>query len=381
MINNKKILSLMLVVMLVITSLVGCAGDGGGGESDTIKIAVAGPQTGDYAEYGIGFKNAVELMAEEWNEKGGVLDKKIEVVVYDDKNDGEEAATIAEKIASDKEIVGVIGHFASGVAMAATPGYQEAGMVNISPSASHPDFTDEGDYIFRNNTVIDIESQAALDIATDIIGKQKIGILSVRTDWGTSTAEITKGLIEESGAELVDHQEVVDGTVDFSPNISKLEDAGAEVIIVAAMYNTLAPLASQYKAVNPDIELVGFSNAYSQQLIDLAKENAENIHFPTQFFDGSEEENISSFVNAYSERTGSNPSSLTAQAYDSAGLIFTAIENGESFERESIRDELAKISYEGVTGHTEFNEFRDSVRPFTVVKIENGDFVAVDSLK
>lgn len=371
--SYKRILSLFLVVILAAGVLSGCGAKG----SSTIKIAVAAPLTGDYAEYGTGFKNAVELMVAEWNENGGVLGKKIEVVPYDDKNNGEEAATIAEKIASDDNIVAVIGHFASGVCMAASPKYQESGIINISPSASHPDFTLEGDYIFRNNTVISIEAKAGVEIATNVYGKTKIGLLSVKTDWGTSTAEITKGLIAEAGATVVAHEEVVDGTVDFSPNISKLHSAGSEVIIVAAMYNTLAPLATQYKAVNPDIKFVGFSNAYSQQLIELAKENAEDIHFPTQFFDGSTDPEIVKFVTAYNEKYGSNPSSLTAQAYDSAGIILTAIKNANSTDRAKVRDEIANIEYQGVTGFTKFDELRNSVRPFTIVKIENGEFKEV----
>jgi branched-chain amino acid transport system substrate-binding protein len=371
-----KLVALAAISTMILPVLAGC-GSKAPAQEGPIKIAVAAPQTGDYAEYGTGFKNAVNLMAEEWNAKGGVLGRTIEVVVYDDKNNGEEAATIAEKIASDDSISAVIGHFASGVAMAATPKYQETGIVNISPSASHADFTKEGNFIFRNNTVISIESKAAVEIALNTLGKKKIGVLSVKTDWGTNTAGIVKKLITELGGELVDHQEIVDGTVDFSPNISQLSSAGAEVVIVAAMYNTLAPLATQYKAVNKDIQFVGFSNAYSQQLIELAKENAEGIHFPAQFFSGSAKPEVSKFVEAYKAKYGSTPSSLTAQAYDSMGIILTAIQNAKSTDRAKIRDEVEKIEYSGVTGATKFNENRDSVRPFTVVKIEGGKFVEV----
>jgi len=143
------------------------------------------------------------------------------------------------------------------------------------------------------------------------------------------------------------------------------------------MYNTLAPLATQYKAVDKDIQFVGFSNAYSQQLIELAKENAEGIHFPAQFFSGSAKPEVSKFVEAYKAKYGSTPSSLTAQAYDSMGIILTAIQNAKSTDRAKIRDEVEKIEYSGVTGATKFNENRDSVRPFTVVKIEGGKFVEV----
>ncbi|SKC84870.1 ABC transporter substrate-binding protein [Maledivibacter halophilus] len=374
----KRTISILIVIMLIMTTFTGCGQKSGSSkDSEVVKIAVVGPLTGDFAEYGTGFKNAVELMVEQWNEDGGVIGKKIEVVAFDDKNSGEEAASIAEKIASDKDIVGVVGHFASGVCMAASPTYQEVGIVEVSPSASHPDYTKEGDFIFRNNTVIDVESGVAVDLATKTIGKKKVGILSVKTDWGTNTAAITKELVEEAGGTVVDHQEVVDGTIDFSPNVSKLKDAGAEVVIVAAMYNILAPFASQYKAVNPDIELVGFSNAYSQQLINLAKENAENIHFPTIFFHGSEDEAVSSFVKIYEEKYGSIPSSLTAQAYDSTGILLAAIETANKVDRAAVKDELYKMTYPGVTGETKFDENGDAIKVFTNVKVENGKFVEV----
>lgn len=142
------------------------------GSEDTIKIAVAGPMTGDNSEYGIGFNNAATMMAEQWNEKGGVLDKEIEIIAYDDKNTSEEATTIAQKIVSDKEAAGVIGHFASGVCMTAAPIYQENGIIEISPSSSHPDYAGIGDYIFRNNTIISKEAAASVDIAINDLGKK-----------------------------------------------------------------------------------------------------------------------------------------------------------------------------------------------------------------
>lgn len=369
----KKTVALLLVVMLITSMLAGCQSQA----SDKIKIAVVGPLTGDFAEYGTGFKNAVELQVEEWNKNGGVLGQEIELVVFDDKNNGEEAATIAEKIVADKDIKAVIGHFASGVCMAASPTYQEAGIINISPSASHPDFTKEGDFVFRNNTVINVEAEFAVDLAVNTLNKKKVGILSVKTDWGTGTAEITKGLVAQAEGMVVDHQEVVDGTIDFGPNITRLDEAGADVIIVVAMYNTLAPFATQYKTVNPDIELVGFSNAYSQQLIELAKENAENIHFPTIFFHGSTDETVASFVSAYESKYGSSPSSLTAQAYDSAGIVLKAIEAAGKVDRKVMKEELYKMTYPGVTGETKFDQAGDAVKIFTAVKIENGRFIEV----
>lgn len=367
----KRILSFTLILVMLVSTLMACSSS-----SDTIKVAIAAPMTGDFAEYGTGFKNAVELIAKEYNDNGGVLGKTIEIVSFDDKNSGEEAASIAERIASDDSISAVVGHFASGVCMSASPTYQEVGIVEISPSASHPDYSSEGDYIFRNNSLINVEAKETLSIASEVFGAKKVAILSVKTDWGTSTASILKDdLIKEfPELEIVAHEEVVDGTVDFSPTVTALSAENPDTIIVCAMYNTLGPFASQYKDVNPDINLVGFSNAYSAQLIELAKEDAEGIALPAIFFHNSTDPKIADFVSAYEEAYGSVPSSLTAQAYDSMGMIFEAIKSAESADREAIKDALYKLSYDGVSGKTVFNEKGDAQKTFNWLIIENGEF-------
>src|SRR5690625_1332253 len=117
--------------------LTACGGNGqdqggGGSDEDAIRIAIAAPMTGDNSEYGIGFANAAELMAEKWNEEGLIEGKKIVIEKYDDKNSPEEGVTVANKIASDGGIPVVIGHFASGVCLAAAPVYQENGIIERS---------------------------------------------------------------------------------------------------------------------------------------------------------------------------------------------------------------------------------------------------------
>ena len=136
--NRKRAILVAVLSTAALSLLAGCgntkkeANNTDKANADTVKIAVAGPMTGDNSEYGIGFANAAEMKAEEWNEKGGVLGKQIEIVKYDDKNTSEEATTIAQKIVSDGTAAGVIGHFSSGVCMTAAPIYQENKMIEIS---------------------------------------------------------------------------------------------------------------------------------------------------------------------------------------------------------------------------------------------------------
>lgn len=344
--------------------------------SESIKIAVVGPLTGDNAEYGLGFVQAAEMKAEEFNKSGGVLGKKIVIEKFDDKNSPEEGVSVANKIVSAKDIKAVIGHFASGVCMAAAPLYNENKILEISPSASHPDYSSIGEYIIRNNTIINKEAAASIDIAVDKFNKKKVGIISIKTDWGVSTAAIVKQLIDkrQDGAKVVAHEEVIEGSDDYRPAITKLKEAGTEVVIAVGMYNLLAPVAKQYKEVDPDIKLVGFSNAYSQYLLELGGKSVEGVAFPVIFFSKSNEENIKTFVHDFKEKYGNEPSALTAQAYDSVGVYLQAVAKVGSQDPEKVKNAVLELEYEGVTGHTKFDKNGDVEKAFTYVVIENGQF-------
>ena len=128
--------------------------------------------------------------------------------------------------------------------MTAAPIYQENKVIEISPSASHPDYSGIGDYIFRNNTIISKEAAASIDIAVNDLGKKKVGIISIMTDWGTNTSSIIKELIEKTDAKVVAHEEVMEGSDDYTPAITKLNEAGADVVICCGMYNLVAPVAT-----------------------------------------------------------------------------------------------------------------------------------------
>ncbi len=372
----KKIISLAFIIVLALSVLSGCAASGKKSEDGPIKIAVAFPMTGDNAEYGKSFLLAAQIKVDEWNAAGGVLGRTIELVNYDDKNSGEEAASIAQKIVSDPSIIGVLGHFSSGVSMVAAPIYDENKLIEISNTASHPDYSSIGKYIFRNNSVISSEFRVIEEIIAEDLELTKVGIVAIKTDWGTTSGKIAAEIINNnSKLSMVAHEEVLEGSDDYSLVIAKLKEAGAEVVISVGMYSLIAPLAKQYKAVDPDIQVIGLSNAYAQQLIELGGEAAEGILFPVSFYADSEEEQVRKFVDAYKEKFGSEPSALAAQAYDSIGILLEAVKQNGSTEKESLRDTLNKITYPGITGETKFDEIGDAAKIYTKLIVRDGKFV------
>ncbi len=374
----KNKLTMVALILVLVLSFSACGGKSGGDSAsgDTIRIAVAAPQTGDNSEYGIGFANAAMLMAEKYNADGGINGKKLVIEKFDDKNSPEEGVSVANKIVSEKNIPVVIGHFSSGVCLAAAPSYNENKIIEISPSASHPDYSSVGNFIFRNNTIINKEAKASVDIAVNDLGKSKIGIISIKTDWGVSTSNIVKEIVKNDfpGAEVVAHEEVIEGSDDYRPSIKNLNDAGTEVVICVGMYNLVAPVAKQYKEINKDIAIVGFSNAYSQQLLELGGEAIEGVAFPVIFFSESDDKMVQDFVKEYNEKYGSDPSALTAQAYDSVGIFAEAVKKVGLDDPDKLRDAIASLEYNGVTGKTKFDEKGDVDKTFTKVTVKDGKF-------
>ena len=114
-----------------------------------VKIGLSAPLTGDWAEYGADFKRSVSMVFDKVNNEGGINGKKIVLVVADSRGDAKESVLIAEKFVADPTIIAQIGDFSSSCTMAAAPVYEQAKMVQISPTASHQDWTKKGEFMFR----------------------------------------------------------------------------------------------------------------------------------------------------------------------------------------------------------------------------------------
>jgi len=345
---------------------------------ETVTLGISFPLTGDVANYGIAFSEAAQLHVDQINEAGGCGDYLLAVNKKDDKLSGEEAATIAEIYVNDPNIVGVVAGYYSGVIMAATPTYQDYGLPLISPCSSHPDFTSQGDYIFRNNSLNITETRSTVDIVQNYLKGKKVGILATNNDWGLSTGKVIREVIEEEGVmEVVAYEEVMPGVDDFSIPIANFIDAGADTIIAAAVHDILVPFLKQYKALDPEIMVGAFANLYNYDVIEVGGDTMNGVVFGVAYTNESSDPDVIAFRDAFLARTGNLPDSLSAQTYDSVGMFCEAISKVGA-DRSAIKDYLTTIEYDGVMGMTKFDENRTAVKSMIKMQIQNGDFVILD---
>ena len=129
----------VLIVSVAILSSLGCTRQ----DDNVIRIGAAGPMTGDQSKMGMDLKNAVELVVAEWNEKGGVLGKKIVMLAGDDQADPKQAVSIANKFINQKAVA-LVGHWNSSCSIPASKYYNDANMVMISPATTNPQLTLQG---------------------------------------------------------------------------------------------------------------------------------------------------------------------------------------------------------------------------------------------
>ncbi|NLM03447.1 MAG: ABC transporter substrate-binding protein [Clostridiales bacterium] len=383
----KRFIAILLLLTLVGVVLTGCTADSpvgkdsSGDSNDPIYFAWYGPMTGDSKQYGDTEKVAVELALEKINdENGGVLGgRKIIVDFFDDKNDAKEAVTIANKIIGENKYLAVIGGFGSTPSMAAAPLYEEAQIINYSPTSSHADFSSLGEFIFRNTPTQALETAAYADYVYDELGIRTVAILNVNDDWGNNIARIFTETFEGKGGKIVSTESYIPNqTTDFTPMISKAKHLKPEAFFPVAYYQDSANILKQADSLGFEAQMILSSSTLKQELIDLAGELANGCFLMNSYTPDIDTDRFKEVVAAYKERTGKEGDAFLMQTYDVVMQLATAIEEAGTDDPVEVRDALANMKdYECLAGTYAMNEVGDAVRPLQPIRIIDGQFVNI----
>ncbi len=351
--------------------------------ADPIVIGFSAPLTGDYAEYGNNFKRAIDLHVEQINEAGGVAGRPLEIVESDDRSESAQTTAIAQRYVNDEAIMAVIASFASTPSMAAAPIYQRGGLVQLCPSCSHPDYTKIGDHMFRNTTTQEIEAPEIANYVVEDMGAETVMVVYRQDDWGLSASSNFIARAEELGAEIVANEAFLETERDFRPVITQIRALNPDVLHVAMFFTEASILAQQLAAAGIETPVVTSTSMFNPQYIVLGGEAVEGHIIPATFFSGNPDPDVQAFVTEYESRYGIPADSFAAIAYDSVGILASAmqyvVDNGGEIDRASIQEAMfAMEPYKGVSGEAAFNEVGDVVKQITWLTIENGEFKTID---
>ena len=187
------ILATLLAVALALLTVAGCGGGSSSSSSSpsatAFKFGAAGPMTGQYAAYGTSHKQGAEIAVEELNAAGGVNGGQASYVIGDDLADPQQAVLVAQKFIDDTSIVFVDGHMFSGATIAAGAKYQAAGLPMISPSATNPDISTLGNFVWRICMTDSFQGQGLAKYSVETLSKKNVAIIYDNSDYGRGLAD------------------------------------------------------------------------------------------------------------------------------------------------------------------------------------------------
>ncbi len=343
----------------------------------TLKLGFAGALTGGSAEQGTRQNAAMTLAVEEYNAARGPEDPIVEIVAYDDMADPKEAATVANKLASDPDVVAVIGHTNSSCTLAGAPIYNEAGLVDITTGSSSPKISDAGEYIFRTWNSDAYTAKFNVTALLDM-GCENIGIMYENNDYGLGGYNVAVQTLEAVGKEPVVSEAILLGeTKDFSTIITKMKDAGVDGVYAVADETELGLFASQSAAQNfkPKITSAG---TYSDVVIEIGGDAANGMYGTTPFNASNLPPLVEAFFENFWKRFAAEGMTTTdtssPPAYIGTQVILDAIRAG-NYDRESIKNYLTGLTWDSIVGTLTFDENGDVHMPLSLMTIENGEFV------
>ncbi len=345
--------------------------------ADTVRIGLSAPITGNYAEYGENFKYSVTMAAEKINAAGGLLGKKVEIVVMDSKGDPKEAALIAQKFVQDSSIAAEIGDFTSTACLAAAPIYERAKMVQLSPTASHPDFAKSGEYMFGIVGTQDAEGPFNVKyIAQEYMALKNVAVIYINNDWGHVTKDRFVKAAEKFNLKVTGEQPFMESEKDYAAILNKLRQANPDGLCVAAMYNEASLIARQIRKMGWNVKLLAPSSVFSAKLIELGGEAVEGIVTNTFFALEDKDPAVQGFIAEFEKVAGRKPNLHAACAYDSMMMLADAIKRANSADRTAIRNALAETKdFSGITGKLTFTKVGDIERKYKVMVVEKGQWV------
>jgi branched-chain amino acid transport system substrate-binding protein len=380
--SKARALAIALGFVLVI-ALAACGSDegGSGGSSAAasvpFKIGVAGPMTGQYATYGASHKAGAELAMEELNAAGGVNGGEVSISIGDDLGDPKEAVLVAQKFIDDSDIVVVDGHQFSGATIAAAGKYQPAGLTMITPSATQPDITDMGDFIWRICMTDAVQGKGLADYSVGTLGLKNVAIMYDNSDYGRGLADAYEEGIKAAGGSVVEKQQYTTGDTDFKAQLTKIKGANPELLFLSGYYPEGSKIAQQAKELGLDVQMLGSDGYASDELPKLGGAAVEGMLVSTFFDYTKDDPAVQKFVDAYKAKyEGANPDWFVANSYDVVMLAAAAAKKAGSNDRTAINDALGSIgTYQGISGPITFDENGDVIKPLSIVIVENGSLV------
>ena len=333
--------------------------------ADVIKIAHVGPTSGAIAHLGKDNENGARLAIEELNAKGvmiGGKKMKIELVTEDDAADPKQGTAVAQKLV-DAKVQGVIGHLNSGTSIPASKLYSDAGIPQISPSATNPKYTRQGFKTTFRVVADDVHLGGTLGrYALKEMKGKAIAVIDDRTAYGQGVAEEFKKAVEAAGGKILAHEFTTDKATDFTPILTTIKGKKPDLIFFGGMDAVAGPMLKQIKQLGLKVKFAGGDGICSSELAKLAGDamaDGQVVCAEAGGVDGDAKTSMEDFGKKFKAKFNADVQVYAPYVYDAVNVMVAAMVKADSADPAKYLPVLAKIEHKGITGNIAFDDKGD----------------------
>lgn len=377
----KKRVGFLLMPLAIAGLVAGCGGGGQKSDSgDTIKVGANLEMTGGSANFGLSGSNGAKLAVEEFNAKGGLNGKKVELIIADNKSEAAESATAMQKLAQEKVVAAVASNMSSN-AIASARIAEDSKIPTVSPMGTNPKVTvdEKGNvrpYAFRATFIDPFQGSVMAKFATESLkAKKAVVYIDNSSDYAKGLAKYFEEEFVKAGGEIVGKEAYLQKDTDFKATLTKIKSVNPDVIFVPGYYQEVGLIIKQARDMGITAPLIGGDGWDSAKLMELAgsASNLEGCYFSSMFSPEDTDSKSASFTKAYKEKYNQTPDAYAALGYDAMGMILNAMVQANSADSEKIRTALEKTKdFEGASGKITLNATHDPVKSAVIIAFQGG---------
>ena len=330
-----------------------------------VKIGHVAPTSGSIAHLGKDNENGARMAIEELNAKGvmiGGKKAKFELLAEDDAGDPKQGTAAAQKLV-DAKVNGVIGHLNSGTTIPASKIYSDAGIPQISPSATNPKYTRQGYKTVFRVVADDVHLGGTLGkYAVKELKGKSIAVIDDRTAYGQGVADEFEKGVKSSGGKSVGREFTNDKATDFTAILTSLKAKKPDIIFFGGMDAVAGPMMRQMKQLGISAKFMGGDGICSGELPKLAAgsmADGQVVCAEAGGVEGAAKKSMDDFYAAFKKKYNADVQVYAPYVYDALNTMVAAMVKANSAEPAKYLPVLAKIEHTGVTGKIAFDNKGD----------------------
>ncbi|MCY0389771.1 branched-chain amino acid ABC transporter substrate-binding protein [Robbsia sp. Bb-Pol-6] len=377
--------NLYFKLLPITAAAIACAaGSSVASADEVVKIGHVAPLTGGIAHLGKDNENGARLAIEEINKKGLVINGQkvtLELDPQDDAADPRQATQVAQKLVDDK-VVGVVGHLNSGTTIPASKIYSDAGIVQISPSATNPTYTQQGFKTAYRVVATDAQQGPALaTYASSTLKAKSVAIVDDASAYGQGLADEFEKKAKALGIKVLSHDATNDKAVDFRAILTKIKAERPDVIMYGGMDATGGPFAKQARQLAIKSRILAGDGVCTEKLSDLAGDATDNVVCSQAGMALEKMPGGDAFSKRYQARFGQPIQIYAPFTYDAVYIIVDAMKRANSTDKAKILAAMPATDFKGVLGETQFDSKGDVKKPvISLYDYKGGKKMLLDSV-